>query len=361
MPVKTNTNKTYIYYSPATDVTGKKLAEALSADHGSTLPTGKYDTVICWGAKTSKPVTINATTVVNHPDAIRNNRNKFSALTLMQKAGVNVAPFAPVSDVSKIGKADSSVNLPLIARTSFHQGGKGFWDCPTMTHVKNAVNDGADYLQNLIEIVDEFRVHVFAGTVLYAVRKVKRSHEETAEAFVSQELAKQKGLAEKAGKSFDETTARDLLTRQAKMFAQNGANMLVRSNRLGWKFSRVKALKKEIADEAIKAVKAVGLDFGAVDCCIDATGKVLVLEINSGPGLEETTFDVFVDALKKISSPTQSPQSSVKAVAASHEAVKATNSKTDLLKKLSLASEMVSVADDDEAVVLNNVFKKMFG
>lgn len=349
---------TYIYYSPATDITGKKLAEALVADHGSTAPDKVYDVVICWGAKTSKPTKVQGVKVVNHPDAIRDNRNKLAALSLMKDAGVSVAPFLPAGAINNIG---TDVKLPLIARKSFHQGGKGFWDCPTMTLVRNAISDGADYVQNLIEIVDEYRIHVFGDKILHSVKKTKRTTEETAEVFVTQELAKHKSMAEKNGQSFDEETARSLLSRQSKMFAQNGANMLVRSNRLGWKFSRVKSLRKDIADEAIKAVKAVGLDFGAVDCCVDVNGKVFILEVNSGPGLEETTFDVWVKELKAIGNDKTTAEATTDKKVPAKSTTMPSDKKSALMARLQFARDMVEVADDSEAAVLDSVFKKMFG
>lgn len=350
----------YFHYSPATDVTGKKLAEKFSASHGSTVPTAAFDFFVGWGAKTSKSVVVNSKNILNHPDAIRANRNKLMALTLMKNAGVSVAPFIPASDFDKVGAV---VKLPIIARTSFHQGGKGFWNCPTLSMVKNAVKEGAEYLQNLIEIEDEYRIHVFNGKVIYAVKKVKRTAEETAEAFVTQELTKQKAIAEKAGKQFDEATAVDLLTRQSKMFAQNGANMLVRSNRLGWKFVKVKALKDDIGTEAVKAVTAVGLNFGAVDCCVDVTGKVFILEVNSGPGLEETTFDLWVKAFEEVLCPkaTTTPAPTVSTGAAQPKG-KASSKKEEMLAQIDMARRMLEVADDgEETAAVGNVFKKLFG
>ena len=367
---KVDNKKIYVYYSPATDVTGKNIAAALNADCGSTLPTTNYDVVIGWGAKTSKAVNVIATKVLNHPNAIRANRNKFGALDLMKKAGVSVAPFVSTTKAGAIGTDSADgVKLPAVARTGFHQGGKGFWDCPTMTHVKNAVKEGADYIQNLIEIEDEYRLHVVGGKVIYGVKKVKRSTEETAEAFIRQGLEKQKALAEKAGRAFDEETAKGILTSQAKMFAQNGANMLVRSNRLGWKFAKISDKKppakyKELEQEAIKAVKAVGLDFGAVDCCTDSSGKVFVLEVNSGPGLEETTFDVWMENFKAIIYVEDAkPAEAIKETQTTVSDAKKTASfsKTKLIEKVDLIKDMLTVASEEEAEVVNNVFKKMFG
>ena len=360
----------YVWYSGATDATGRSIAEAIGAQHGDKAPTKSFDTIICWGAKTSDQVTLGATEVLNHPNNIRNNRNKLMALDLMKKSGVKVAPFIETSKVgefSKISGIGTDLVFPLIGRTKYHQGGKGFWYCPNITQAKAAVASGAEYFQNMIEIVDEFRLHVFRDKVIYAVKKVKRTEAEMAEAYIKQELDRQKSLAEKNKNPFDMATAELILRRQADKFAQNGADMLLRSNRLGWKFSKIKDLDKNLELEAIKAVKAVGLTFGAVDCCIDANRKAWVIEVNSGPGLEESTFDIWVKTIKEAISPKTAVKKEtapdVKEVTKSKGSV--SNMKEELKKKVSSMSTfmdgMLEAADtENEVKALSSVFDRMF-
>jgi glutathione synthase/RimK-type ligase-like ATP-grasp enzyme len=357
MPIDKTINNVYIWHSPATDVTGNKLMEALNTKGGSKKPLQK-DTcmVIGWGAKTRDDINLGALPVLNHPDGIRLNRNKLDALDVMRKAKVNVAGFLTVDKVADIGKKKSGVSLPVVGRTRYHQGGKGFWHCPTMTHVNNAISEGAQYFQNLIEIRDEYRLHVFDGVVLYAAKKVKRTPEETASSYVEQELEKQKRLAEKKGKAFDEDTAKTILEQQAKAFAQNGANMLIRSNKAGWKFRRVTKYPKDIVQESVKALAALKLDFGAVDCCIDASGKAFIIEVNTGPGLEGSTLDAWVTAFKSKIAEILSPAKKFGV----GKAKTVGDAKTELKRKIELMQEMAEVANDEDASVLNKVFSKMF-
>lgn len=374
MPVDKSKNNVYIWYSGATNVTGEKLVEALGVTGGRSKPAAaKTCMVIGWGAKTKEKVSLGKIPTLNHPDNIRINRNKLEALKLMQKAGVSVAPFT--DDINSIGKAKSKVVLPVIGRTKFHQGGKGFWHCPTMTHVKAAVAEKAAYFQNLIEIVDEFRLHVVGGKCIYAVKKVKRTVKEMEEAYIKHEMDRQKQLAEKNGNPFDEATAKLFLDRQAKKFAQDGANMLIRSNRLGWKFARVKTVDKKLEAEAVKSLKAIGLDFGAVDCCIDAAGKPFIIEVNTGPGLEETPFAAWVAALEeqigdvlkpktlmsKLTGSSKKTAEKTAEVNAAPGLAKAGSKKTKLAERLKMAQEMVEVADEEDTATLNKVFKRMFG
>jgi len=290
-----------LYFSPATDTTGKLLAEALgieavnSGKKGETVPPKAAKMVIGWGPKTVEDITFPKKTVVlNHPNSVKCNRNKFNALVKMKDAGIVVADFQDVD-------APFALNLPVIGRTRYHQGGKGFWECPTKTHVNSAIDAGAQYLQELIEIKDEYRLHVFGEKVLYGVKKVKRTTEEFEKAFIDDEFARQKKLWEKNNEDeFNEVQAMVMLRRQAKNAAAGGPNMMIRSNKMGWKFSRIKKFEGNLVKEATNAIKALGLDFGAVDCCTDAEGKVYIIEVNTGPGLEGTPFKCYVENFEKL-------------------------------------------------------------
>lgn len=357
MPIDKTKKDVYVWYSNATNVTGENLAKTLGFKHGSTRPTlSKTSLIVAWGAKTDEPTSLGGVPVLNHPDNIRNNRNKLAALELMKKAKVSVAPFCTENDPASMKKA--GVKLPIIGRTKYHQGGKGFWNCPTMSHVDAAKQEGAFYFQNLIEIRDEFRLHIVGDKCIYAVKKVKRSVEEMEAAYIKHETDRQKALAEKNGDVLDENTMTTFLRRQAKKFAQDGANMLIRSNRLGWKFMHVETADKKLVDEAVKACKAVGLDFGAVDCCFSVDGIPYIIEINSGPGLEETSFGLWVNALQELINEKLGTEDKVSKskIATGTKAM----TKESLMNKLALAKEMVDVADENDTATLNKIFKRMF-
>lgn len=343
----------YVWYSGATDITGSKLAEALKADHGKDKPDfSKYDLIIGWGTKINKEIPFGKIKTLNSPIQILTNRDKLEALKIMSDKGVSIAGFVDATKVTvDIKDKKNGIKFPLIGRTRHHQGGKGFWVCPTMTHVRAALDDGAKYFQNMIEIKNEYRLHVFNGKVIYAVKKSKKSKEEYLESFITQELDTQKKLAEKNNNPFDEATARLIIERMAKGKVADGADMIIRSNRKGWKFSHVKTVDKSLEREAIKALKSLGLDFGAVDCCIDVHNVPYVIEINTGPGLEKTSFDAYVTAFKKaINQPTS------KLV----EVRGPTSAKHELIAKTALMAELVERADETEAEALKGIFKKMF-
>ncbi len=362
-----NKKDVYIYYSAATDVTGKKLQEALGIQGGRTKPTGKK-LVIGWGAKT-KDDTKFAKTVktLNHPDAIRLNRNKFEAMGKMTSV-LNVGDTTHIpryftADRIKQALMDNNIALPLIGRTKFHQGGKGFWPCPTMAQLDDAITAGAHHFIQMLPIKEEYRLHVFDGVVIHAVKKVKRSDKEFEKAFIEDELARQKVLAEKNNDPFDEATAALMLRRQAKNATAGGANMLLRSNRLGWKFAIVKKYSKELGEVAAKAVKALGLDFGAVDCCLDNNDIPYVFEVNSGPGLEATSFNKYVEAFKLIIGGKKDKEGTeakaVTSTGAKAVKISASTEKDTLKRQLSELQTMIDEAGDDELETIKKVGAKL--
>jgi len=366
--------KVYIMFSGATDVTGSALQKALDITGGKTAPKTKKELIIGWGAKTDDNISFDkGVKVLNHPNAIRANRNKYQSLVTMNEAKVNVAKFfranqwSPEAPVTNFGFAS---NYPLVGRRNYHQGGKGFWLCLNRSQVEAAISEGAQYFQEYIDIKDEYRLHIFDGTLIYAQRKVKRDNMK--EAFVAQHKEKISNIAAKNKKKLDDETMNYVLSRVAK--EQENPDMIIRSNTRGWKFSslNLKNVSKNLTSECIKALKATKLDFGGVDCCVDADGKVWIIEINSGPGLKNSSFEAYTKTFTTAIEQILNPPKSTMAKAA--DAVKKTltpksssapseiiGSKKEILRrKLELLSELVEVADEDEAEALDSLTAKAF-
>lgn len=352
----------YVWYSAATDVTGKKIQEMLKATGGTATPPNAAD-VLCWGTKVEKNIALPNKVVYNHPNKILANRNKVNALDIFKKAGVAVADFSV--DFAKAGSKEYP--FPLVMRTKYHQGGAGFWLCLNKDMVAQAVKEGAQYMQNYIHIKDEYRLHIVNDKVIYAVKKIQRDNHTAAfkehfTEYVNNAAAKKKAVLDNATLDF-------VLDKLAKKFA-TGADMIIRSNTRGWKFSKVDAdkLDKGLVDEAIKAIKALGLNYGAVDCCITTEGKAAIIECNTGPGLEGTSFDAWSEALKAMVTPKKvepvvpvaPAQAPVAPVAAKLGKAVGANKKDQLKKKMALLTDMVEAADtDEELAVVEKLWKKM--
>jgi hypothetical protein len=286
----------YIWYSGATDVTGQALADELNISGTKTKPRSLQaeDIIIGWGTKTRDDVQITGH-IINHPNAIKLNRNKLKALELMSNnrdLRSSIAVFCASDEVVReLGR--NNMVLPLIGRTNFHQGGKGFWLCLTKQHIERAINDGAQYFQSYIDIKYEYRLHVAFGSVIYAVKKIENP---TEAGWISQRKEKILHLAQKNNIELVDHTLDYVLQRLAKEVIL--PDRIVRSNKRGWKFSSVRLnnVSEALKNAAIKSVEVVGLDFGAVDCAIAVNNMPYIIEINSGPGLQGTALQKYVEA-----------------------------------------------------------------
>ena len=365
-------NKVYIYYSGATDITGKKLQEALDITGGNKRPAQAKKFVIGWGCKTKDPVNFAAgTTVLNHPDKVRDNRNKFKTLTKLHGANVHVADFIKAERVvASLEDDESPIVLPLVGRTNFHQGGKGFWLCITNAQVQRAIVEGAQYFQNYMDIKDEYRLHIFNGKVINAQKKTRRDNME--QAFVAQHKEKIEAIAGKNDVELNADTMDYVLARLAK--GSPFADMVVRSNIRGWKFSQqnLARLDEGLVDVATRSLEATDLQFGAVDCCILEDGTPSIIEINSGPGLKGTSLTAYIDAMTAwINDVIAPPKPAAAEVVAggkkagkkiqAKKAVAAVegNAKNIMKARLDTLNNMLEVADEAEAELMSKLFAKM--
>ena len=364
---------TYVYYSGATDKTGSKIQEALKSTGGAKAPAEKVDIMIGWGTKIKEKTSYKtkATRVLNDPNAIRENRNKFKALQVMESKNVRVGTFTTAENVMAALK-NGNISLPVIGRTNFHQGGKGFWACWMKTHVQEAIKSGAQYFQKYIPIVDEYRLHVFGDDVFYISKKVKDGNEE--DAFIKGFAEKIKSTANKDGTKLDQTTLDYTLKNMANR--KTNTNVL-KSHDAGYVFKKIaeKNLKTKtiiaMSKDAVKAVRALGLDFGAVDCGIDEDGNTWVIEVNTGPGLEGKTFDAWIEqfekAIKDIEDAAKAKPTTTKIIKQKTTAIKtattkqlADNKKADAIRKARLLQELLENADENDIEAVMRASSKMF-
>lgn len=363
----------FIYYSGATDKTGQALQEALGITGGKSLPTDKKKLIIGWGAKTKKDLNLGAgVKALNHPDAIKKNRNKLASLEAMKTAQVPVADFVSADGVvAAINNNSSPINLPLVGRTKYHQGGTGFWLCITPSHVQKAIQDGAQYFQNFLDIKDEYRLHIVQGKLIYAQKKVPRESKDMGAHFVEQYGDKVKTLAEKKSQQLDDTTMNNVLAAMAERVQPN-PDMIIRSNMRGWRFSNVKLtnISKELLDAAVNALAAINLDFGAVDCATLENGGVAIIEVNSGPGLQGTPFNKYVEtfeaAIKEVLAPAKTTVKKVAAVSSKGTTEKKDSSKAAsgsakaaLLAQAEIMATLADECTEEEAVALQGVWARV--
>ena len=207
----------------------------------------RYDVIFRWGS--SLPLG-QAPKVINRRQAILNSSIKVNMLKLFKHYNVCMPAFYLNTEFSLITK------FPVIVRYKSHTQGSGFYVCNNREELMR-YNTPDYHALEYIEKVKEYRVFLWKGTVLEVNRK----------------------------------------TREDEDGAIPERDKLIRNFKHGWWFKVVKYYDPKIETEAIKALNAVSLDFGAVDLCIDINNNVKIFEINSAPGLIARKADIVANTI----------------------------------------------------------------
>ena len=230
----------------------KLLARNLRAIYMSAKkrPIGS-DTVINWGNTKLNPSGLRCR-IINNPTSVRTAVNKHLAFLKMLESQISIPEFTTDYNVAKEWVEDGGT---VIVRNILNgHSGQGII---VVQNVDDLPRNSPLYVK-YFNGKNEFRVHVFNGQVIDYIQKKQRS-----------------GMEE-------------------------GADKFVRSYEKGWVFCRSDIIHSDLVkQEAIKAVRSLGLDFGAVD--IRANGdctKVKVLEVNTAPALSGTTLTNYVNAIR---------------------------------------------------------------
>jgi len=218
------------------------------------------DLIINFGASTvnfelTKPI------VLNKPVAVSLASNKLFCFNKLQECGVNTPEYT--TDVAIAQAWDCKV----VARTKLQGcGGEGIEVFESGSDISGTFKMYSKYVKK----TKEYRVHVF-----------KDPH----------------GVY---------TTPRVQVKKLSRHIDIDPLNTLeIRNYTNGWVFSsRVdrdnnNEWSNELLTESIKAVEALGLDFGAVDIIFNKIRGVFVLEVNTAPGMEGDTLEIYTSYFKQ--------------------------------------------------------------
>lgn len=191
--------------------------------------------------------------ILNKPSAVALASNKLKTFKALSGAGIPVPEYTETRDVAS-GWLDSGFRVLCRHKLSGHNGD----GIEVIEPESNRLPRSLLYVK-YIKKVNEYRVHVFQGKVIDITEKRRRNGEREAE----------------------------------------GTERYIRNLANGWVFCRDNIRASDnVRTQATKAVKTLGLDFGAVDVVVDKRGSVYILEVNTAPGLVGTTLDKYVDAIQ---------------------------------------------------------------
>ena len=233
----------YILFHPkAADRTGPALAKELGIQGGSRPPEEQVDVLIRYGSTEPAP---EPKRVINSTEAIARAVDKRGSLVAFLEHGV----LAPRPE-------DFPSALPAIGRKKRHERGSGFWLCLQEADARHALEVGADYFIPYIPTRGEYRVHVIDGIVPFMQQKERRPD------------------------------------------AKHRLYPWLRNDRTGWRLVRCPEIPR-VCEPAIRAVEALGLDFGAVDVLRSDNDELYVLEVNTAPGLRRTQLEDWAETFKR--------------------------------------------------------------
>lgn len=187
---------------------------------------------------------------INSVEAIRRSSHKYKSLQIIQEAGLDIPQITKDKAIVKADIIASPANI-WFGRDYYHSKGT---DIEVYTYETCSIPT-RDYYIKYMKPKGEYRYHVAFNKVILCTKKI---------------------LAE--GQTND---------------------TLIRNHQNG-KWVQVTCTETNSFSEAcIKSVKALGLDFGAVDF-INVRGIPYILEVNTAPGLEvENRLDAYVRAIKE--------------------------------------------------------------
>ncbi|HEY6950635.1 MAG TPA: hypothetical protein VI146_08510, partial [Nitrososphaeraceae archaeon] len=198
--------------------------------------------------------------VLNKKEAIILAANKLDSMLKLQADNILVPKSLLLSQLSELTIKEvinKGLRYPVLARTPHHSKGRDILLCLQNKDLVRAVRWGKTFLVEYISTDREYRVHVFKDEIIRVSQKILMSRD-------------------------------DYLP-----YMRN----VDHNHSFGNPKKQLTAEQKAIA---IKAVKSLGLDFGAVDLIVGDDGGTYVLEINTGPSLIEIGVDIYKKKVQEI-------------------------------------------------------------
>lgn len=254
MPTRTRICPYNKYSVSAKRLSTSLRAKRISDPNNTTFVPRLGDLVINWGRSGDLPNTWEGRgRLLNDPSKVKVASNKLKAFELLNSAGVKIPKYTLDAAVARKWARKRIVFGRRLLNSS---SGRGI----EIYKRPEDVQDGLPLYVRYVPKKDEYRVHVFNGQVIDVQKKMRR-------------------LGEFLG---------DPETRN-----------MVRNYDNGWVFGRAGiAPPQDVIDQSVAAVRALGLDFGAVDTgWTENIQQATVYEVNTAPGLTGSTVASYVRAI----------------------------------------------------------------
>jgi glutathione synthase/RimK-type ligase-like ATP-grasp enzyme len=235
----------------------KRPVRRLYTDERSTLVAKAGHTIINWGSS-SAPAGLAAATFINYPDNVKLASNKLDTLKEFeannelesQVGSINYPEFTTDYEEACQWVVDGKV---VVCRTKLNgHSGAGI---VLAAREEDVVRDCPLYVK-YIKKAKEFRVHVAFGDVI------------------------------------------DVQAKRQRTEFEGETNFAIRNHQNGWVYCREGIEEPDdLREQAQRALLTLGLDFGAVDIIYNQHyNKCYVLEVNTAPGLEGTSVEIYTNA-----------------------------------------------------------------
>lgn len=247
--------KLYAYKNGS--ASARALAGALGIKillHDGKLWKKTNEAIINWGSSTMDGKNwFDEQVMINDMFCVKNASNKLTSFQLFTKAGVATPEWTQDREEAVGWLAGGTV----VARTILNgHSGAGIVICDGAENIPQA-----PLYTKYIKKDQEYRLHVMKGEVFFVQRKARKV---------------------------------DVPDDQVNWQVRNHQNGFIYANQ-GIEVPR------DMHQLAIEAVKALGLDFGAVDCITEKKSqKSYVLEVNTACGLTGATLDAYVQKFKEL-------------------------------------------------------------